>query len=196
MIDESLFSIFKKMIESYQQTLIHWQQKSRTTNKSLMNLNDWLFKTRKIRILCTFFRLITFFQTNSLNLIDEQNRKFDWVKMTFNILYEFEQMSSFYENHIKNICVFENFFKIKIIVRFINRKWISNEKIMFCIMKFINVFILYWIWLIQRHKHIRFVNNNNFCDSWLKRRSRLFITIWKNRKFKKLFDYFKRIQTS
>jgi hypothetical protein len=121
-------------------------------------------RARKMRVLSTFSRLSTLSNTVSLKFTDMKNIDFDhnWVRMTFNRLYELQTIDFFYERHIEDIYAFENSLKIKIIHALITKTWKLEKKTVFCIMSSINALILYWVDFNQREALSKIIFEINF----------------------------------
>jgi hypothetical protein len=151
-INDVLVNISKKIKQLHAITVVNWEKFNKIKLRSEINVNDWLIKTRRMRVLSTFSRLSTLSNTTSLKFTDIENIYFvhNWVKMIFKRLYELQSTNSFYKKHIEKIYAFENSSKIKTIHNLITREWNSKEKTMFCIMNSTNALILYWINFILR----------------------------------------------
>jgi hypothetical protein len=151
-ISNALVNISKKIKQFHAIIVVNWEKFNKIKLRSEINVNDWLIKARRMRVLSTFSRLSTLSNTASLKFTDIENTDFDhnWVRMIFKRLYELQSTDSFYEKHIEKICAFENSSKIKIIHDLITREWDSKEKTMFCIMSSTNALILYWVNFILR----------------------------------------------
>jgi hypothetical protein len=180
-INHALIEIFEEMKQVHAAAIVNWEKSNKLKLRLDINVNDWLMRARKMRVLNTFLKLSTLSNTASLKFTDMKNIDFDynWVRMTFNRLYELQTIDSFYERHIEDICAFENLLKIKIIHALITKTWELEEKTVFCIMSSINALILYWIDFNQREalsKIIFEINYNSIFDLSLRHLLLWFIT--------------------
>ena len=113
--------------------------------ESQLNINNWMMKVRWFKVLSTFLRLEQLSETQSLAFSEVEDWNKKYVCFEINCLYDLKKVESFYEKHILNIIFEVNCNKIKAINMFINDVWDKNEKTVFCIMSFMNAFILYWV---------------------------------------------------
>ena len=156
-IDCNLSSRFNKLFNFSMMTII--DQLWKKTNKkkqdwinnhcieieSQLNINNWMMKVRWFKVLSTFLRLEQLSETQSLAFSEVEDWNKKYVCFEINCLYDLKKVESFYEKHILNIIFEVNCNKIKAINMFINDVWDKNEKTVFCIMSFMNAFILYWV---------------------------------------------------
>ncbi len=152
MINDALGNISKKIKQLHPIIVVNWEKFNKIKLRSEINVNDWLIRARRMRVLSTFSRLSTLSNTASLKFTNIENIDFvhNWVKMILNRLYELQSTNSSYEKHIEEICAFENPSKIKTIHDLITKEWDSKKKAMFCIMSSTNALILYWVNFILR----------------------------------------------
>jgi SNF2 family DNA or RNA helicase len=109
-----------------------------------ININNWLMKARRMRILSTFPRLGTLPATRSLSFTGDEDTKNGWVTLVDKKTYELKVTNSPYELHIEDICSAENCSKVKAINILITRTWDEGEKAIFTTMGPTNALILYW----------------------------------------------------
>ncbi len=156
-IDCSLSSRFNKLVNFSVMTIIDQLRKKMNKKKqdwinnhcikieSQLNINNWMMKVCWFRVLNTFSHLEQLSEIQSLVFSEVKDWDKKYVCFEINHLYDLKKVESFYEKHILEIIFKINCIKIKAINMLINDVWNKNEKIVFCIMNFMNALILYWV---------------------------------------------------
>jgi hypothetical protein len=90
-INDALVNISKKIKQLHAIIVVNWEKFNKIKLKSKINVNDWLIRARRMRVLSTFSKLSTLSNTASLKFTDIENIDFahNWVRVIFQRFYEF-----------------------------------------------------------------------------------------------------------
>lgn len=136
------------MKKEHEWAVKNWENsKPRVGAEPMMNINNWLMKARRLRVLSSFPRLGTLDATKELALTGTEDRSPEkqWVRRVAGSAYQLLTTGSPYKKYIKHICSSANCPKVAAIDHLIKNEWEKGEKAVFCTMGPTNALILYWV---------------------------------------------------
>ena len=147
-VNSDVMVVTKGLVKKLEAAIQEWEQSwPRVKPRPQMDMNNWLMKNRRLRVISSFPRLGTLKSTRKLELTGEESmgKENKWVVKTSQSTYALEETESPYEEHLEDICAEDNCPKIKAINELIDIKWDKGEKAVFCTMGPVNALILYWV---------------------------------------------------
>jgi len=81
LVNASAAIITDQLKQDHQKALQAWNQQNCLSDMSILNLNNWLIKIRRLQVLSTFSRLEELKDIKNLTLSDTENLKKSWIHM-------------------------------------------------------------------------------------------------------------------
>jgi len=122
LVNAPVATISDQMKEELEEKLRNWDHNNRLGDMPTLNLNNWLQRVRRLRVLSTFPMLGELKDTKDLTLAGTEDRKKGWIRNEPGHLYNLQPCGSPYEVHIAEICSNRNSTKIAAINGLIRTK--------------------------------------------------------------------------
>ena len=148
MVNSEVLTITSVLQKELDQATAKWEATvPRLTPKPQLNMNNWLLRARRMRILSSFPRLGTLDKTRRLSYTGKEDRNADngWIKPVGGRLYELQRTNSPYEAFIRDVCAPANCPKIAALNQLMDEAWEPGEKACFATMGPTNALLLYWV---------------------------------------------------
>ena len=147
-VNSEVLTITSVLQKELDQATAKWEATvPRLTPKPQLNMNNWLLRARRMRILSSFPRLGTLDKTRRLSYTGKEDRNADngWIKPVGGRLYELQRTNSPYEVFIRDVCAPANCPKSAALNQLMDEAWEPGEKACFATMGPTNALLLYWV---------------------------------------------------